>query len=74
MKANLLRESDLQWIRDHEWWFTGLNRTLNRDQVTELFQILSWIEGRHKAPTGCGRCVTSAKERIWQEYIKQTKE
>lgn len=72
MKSNALRESDLKWIKDHEWWFTIPNRTISREEVAELFQILSWVEGVHKAPTGCGRCVTSAKERIWTEYKKQT--
>jgi hypothetical protein len=47
-----------------------MNRSLPREDVVELFQILSWIEGREKKPGGCGRCMTSAKERVFAEYQK----
>ncbi len=69
-KSNPLRQSDLDWIKSREWYFTGMNRSLPREDAVELFQILSWIEGREKKPGGCGRCMTSAKDRVWAEYQK----
>jgi hypothetical protein len=70
---NNLRLGDISWIEEHEWYFTGINRALSREEIQTLFLILSWIEGREKKPTGCGRCVTSAKERVWQEYLNWKK-
>ena len=68
-RVNLLNDH-IQWIRDHEWYFTTPNRSITREEIAYLFVILSWIEGKNKVPTGCGRCVQSAKERVWAEYKK----
>jgi hypothetical protein len=67
-----LREQDLNWIKEREWYFTGVNRSLSTPDRTMLFSILSWATGRTQTPSGCGRCMTTAKETLWSLYLKQT--
>lgn len=71
-KTQLLRQSDLNWIKEREWYFTGLNRQLPKEDRAELFAILSWATGRNQKPSACGRCVTTARNTLWNLYLKQT--
>jgi hypothetical protein len=70
-KTNPLRPQDAQWIADREWWFCGINRTLPREDLLHLYAILSWVDGRTRKPGGCGRCLTTARQRLWQLYLTQ---
>lgn len=70
-KSNPLRQEDIDWIGSREWWFTGINRSLPTDEVKHLYAILSWVDGRTHKPGGCGRCLTSARQKIWQQYLTQ---
>lgn len=72
IKPQPLRQKDLSWISERQWYFTGLNRTLVVDDRLELFAILSWATGRNQKPSACGRCVTTAKQTLWALYLQQT--
>jgi hypothetical protein len=67
-----LRPQDLSWIKEREWWFTGVNRTLPAEDGPHLWAILSWASGRTQTPSACGRCWTTARQTVWSLYLKQT--
>lgn len=71
-KTQALRPEDLNWIKEREWYFTGINRSLNREDKIHMWAILSWATGKNQKPSGCGRCVTTAKNTLWALYLKQT--
>ena len=68
--VNPLREQDTKWIENNLFIFTGVNRSISKEQVTDLFAILSWLTGKNQKPTGCGRCIASARDTIWSTYNK----
>lgn len=67
---NPLRPQDREWIEKHSWWFTGINRTLPREEYSTLFSIYSWVTGKTQKYSSCGRCVISARECVWNQYKK----
>ena len=67
---NLLNEAQMEWVRDHEYFFNVPNRSLSREDAVALFAIYSWVSGKTQKPTACGRCVASAKAAVWSAYNK----
>lgn len=67
-----LRPQDLSWISEREWYFTGINRRLSVEDGPHMWAILSWATGQNQKPSGCGRCVTTARQTLWALYLKQT--
>jgi hypothetical protein len=72
MKQNQqLSQQQIAWIKEHSWLFDGISRSIDKETMASLFGIYSWIDGKNHRPTGCGRCVMSAKARVWAQYKKQ---
>jgi len=65
-----LTREQIEWIENNMLFFTS-NIKPRKDQVESLFAILTHIDGKQHKPTGCGRCVASARNRVWAEYKKQ---
>ena len=66
-----LNEQQIKWVEEHEFFFNMPNRTMSKEEAYQLFAIYSWVTGQNQKPTGCGRCVASAKAAVWAAY-KQT--
>ena len=67
---NQLNQQQINWIEQNELLFTS-NIKMTKELVNGLFAIYSWVTGKNQRPTGCGRCVASAKAAVWAAY-KQT--
>ena len=67
---NPLNQNQINWVKEREFFFTN-NVTLTKEEGVELFAIYSWVTGKNHRPTGCGRCVASAKSTVWAQYNRQ---
>lgn len=65
-----LTQEQIEFIETNRLIFTS-NVTISKEQVVEMFSILSHITGKTQRPTGCGRCIASARLQVWTAYIKQ---
>ena len=68
---NPLQPEQIAWIEKNDYFFNVPNRTLTKEDVRYLFAVYSWVDGKNHKPTGCGRCVASAKATVWAQYKKQ---
>ena len=59
-----------QWVTDNMLIFTT-SRRLTPQESTMLFEIVSDVTNKPTRPTGCGRCVTTAKQNIMFHYDKK---
>lgn len=64
---NQLNPQQINWIEQNELLFTS-NIKMTKELVNGLFAIYSWVTGKNQRPTGCGRCVASAKAAVWAAY------
>jgi len=68
-----LTQEHLEWIEENKLFFTS-NVRPTQEQIHNLFFMLTHVDGKIHKPTGCSRCVASARNRVWAEYKKQTEE
>jgi hypothetical protein len=61
-----------EWISTNQLLFTS-NVSVSREQVKELFALLSHMTGKTQRPTGCSRCIKTALRQIWVYYSDQLK-
>ena len=66
-----LNPQQIKWIEANLWLFDGPGRTITKETAQTLFAIYSWIDGKNHRPTGCGRCIVTAKQAVWHQYKKQ---
>ena len=69
--VNSLRQEDVDWLEANRLVFENHRRSMSKEQVAELFVILSWLTAKNQKPTGCGRCIASARDIVWATYKKQ---
>jgi len=62
-----MKDNDYLWIEANLPLFMT-NHSWTREQVTRLFEIYSDISGRPQKPTGCGRCIATAKGHVYKQY------
>ena len=60
----------INWIEENKLFFTS-NIRPSQEQIHQLFFMLTHLDGKVHKPTGCGRCVASARNRVWAQYQKQ---
>ena len=70
---NSLREQDITFVKENLPFFERGNLKLGQEGMITLFGIYSWITGQTHKPTGCGRCVTSARKAVYAAFQKQQK-
>ena len=70
---NPLNEQQVRWVEDHLQFFNVPNQTMSKEDTHSLFAIYTWVSGKNQKPTGCGRCIASAKAAVWAAY-KQTEQ
>lgn len=66
-----LTAEQIRWVEDNMLFFTSSIRP-NREQIEDLFSIYSMLDGKQHKPTGCGRCIATARNRVWSQFQKQT--
>lgn len=64
-----LTPAQISWIEENRIFFTS-NIKPTQELIQELFTIYSHVDGKTHKPTGCGRCIASARNRVWFEYQK----
>ena len=62
-----MKEEHKQWVTDNMLIFTT-SRKLTPQENTMLFEIVSDVTNTPTRPTGCGRCVTTAKKNVMYHY------
>ena len=67
-----MNQEQLHWVQLNAALFTTNTKAdeLKRDYVYHIYNL---ITGNNKKPNGCGSCWRNVKQRVYQEYIKQTK-
>lgn len=63
---------------DFAWVQRNLNKFQNNvswqpDEIKILFEIYSKVDKKTHRPTGCSRCVASARARVYVEYQNELK-
>lgn len=70
MEKTQFTQSQLIWIYSNRLLFTS-SITWDKPRLTELFNLYSYLTGKVEKPVGCGRCVATARDRVWTQYKKQ---
>ena len=65
-----LTNQQLQWIQANELRFIT-NTGWPRDTIQQLFEIYSYVDNKTHKPTGCSRCVATARDIVYKQYKKQ---
>jgi hypothetical protein len=66
-----MNDEQLMWIAENRTIFIQNTKAeqLKRDYTYHLYNM---ITGNNKKPNGCGSCWRNVKQRVYQEYLKQT--
>jgi len=62
-----MKDNHYLWIEANLPLFMT-NHSWQKGQILQLFEIYSDVDKREHKPTGCGRCVATARARVYKEY------
>lgn len=63
---------DFAWVQRNLNKFTN-NVSWQRDEINILFEVYSNVTGKTQRPTGCSRCVASARSAVYAAYQQELK-
>jgi hypothetical protein len=61
----------LEWIQNNMTIFTHVVQ-VDENRRKYIYSMYNHITGEHKNPNGCGRCWLNTKNRVYDQYKKQT--